>query len=82
MRPKVSTGPPRHAEQPAFSVMRTPASVRRLHTLFPSHSVVCKSWTISGVAGTPNVSMHTSCPRTTSANARKSLVLPPVQEPM
>ena len=82
MRPKVSTGPPRQAEQPAFSVIRTPASVRMFQTGLPSHSVVCRSLTISGVAGTPKVSMRTSCPRTTSANAKKSLVLPPVQEPM
>src|SRR5882762_11491076 len=28
MRPKVSTGPPRHAAQPAFSVIWTPAATR------------------------------------------------------
>ena len=33
------------------------------------------------LAGTPNVSIATRFPRTTRANSRKSLVLPPVQEP-
>ena len=36
---------------------------------------------MSGVAGTPKVSMVTFLPRSTRANSTKSLVLPPVQEP-
>ena len=37
MRPKVSTGPPRHAAQLAFSVRITPASSRIDHTLRSPH---------------------------------------------
>src|ERR1035437_8542048 len=82
MRPNVSTGPPRHAAQPAFSVICTPASVRICQTVLSPQRAVCRSCTISGVAGTPNVSMTTRLPCTTRAKARKSLVFPPVQEPM
>src|SRR4030095_1801756 len=82
MRPKVSTGPPRHAAHDAFSVMRTPALSRIDHTLLPSHTVSFSSRTPSVVAGTPKVSIFTVFPFTTRANARKSLVLPPVHEPM
>src|SRR5438876_969790 len=82
MRPKVSTGPPRHAAQEAFSVMRTPALSRMDHTLLPSHWVSLSSCTTLVVAGTPKVSIFTERPRTTCAKARKSLVFPPVHEPM
>src|SRR5207245_3890764 len=40
-RPKVSTGPPRHAAQPAFSVICTPASRRICHTVFSPHRADC-----------------------------------------
>src|SRR5947209_19964795 len=49
MRPKVSTGPPRQAAQPAFSVIWTPASTRISQTVFWPQREVCRSWTISGV---------------------------------
>ena len=35
---------------------------------------------MSGVAGTPNVSIVTCLPRNTRANSTKSLVLPPVRD--
>src|SRR5215207_9908945 len=82
IRPNVSTGPPRHAAHDAFSVMRTPALSRIDHTLMPPQSVSFNSCTTFVVAGTPNVSIFTLLPLTTCAKARKSLVLPPVQEPM
>src|SRR5262245_10248924 len=82
MRPKVSTGPPRHAAHDAFSVIRTPALSRIDQTLLPSHTVSFNSRTTLVVAGTPNVSIFTDLPFTTWAKARKSLVLPPVQEPI
>ena len=82
MRPKVSSGPPRHAAQPAFSVMRTPASTRICQRVWLPQRVFWRSPTISGVAGTPKVSMVTLRPCSTRANSTKSLVLPPVQEPM
>src|SRR5207245_2411145 len=50
MRLKVSTGPPRQAAQPAFSVICTPASIRICQTVFSPQRAVCKSLTISGVA--------------------------------
>src|SRR5438445_13828082 len=37
IRPNVSTGPPRHAAQPAFSVICTPESTRICHTDFSPH---------------------------------------------
>src|SRR5205807_2358650 len=82
MRPKVSTGPPRHAAHEAFSVIRTPAFSRMDQTLCPSHFVSCNSCTTLVVAGTPKVSILTVLPLTTWAKARKSLVLPPVHEPI
>src|SRR5688500_2788439 len=81
-RPKVSTGPPRHAAHDAFSVMRTPADSRIDQTLIPFQSVSFSSCTTLVVAGTPKVSIFTDLPFTTFANARKSLVFPPVHEPM
>ena len=51
-------------------------------TVWSPHFVVCSSSTTSGVAGTPKVSIFTLRPLRTSAKARKSDVLPPVQEPM
>ena len=39
MRPKVSTGPPRQAAQPAFSVICTPASTRICHTVLSPQAV-------------------------------------------
>ena len=81
-RPKVSTGPPRHAAHEAFSVMRTPALSRIDQTLTPPQSVSFSSCTTLVVAGTPKVSIFTVLPLTTCAKARKSLVFPPVQEPM
>ena len=62
MRPNVSTGPPRQAAQPAFSVIFTPASIRISQMVFAPQRAVCKSCTISGVAGTPKVSMATRLP--------------------
>src|SRR5258706_10090934 len=59
IRPNVSTGPPRHAAQPAFSVICTPESTKICHTVLSPQRAVCKSCTISGVAGTPKVSMAT-----------------------
>src|SRR5258706_548361 len=41
IRPKVSTGPPKHAAQPAFSVICTPASTRICQTLLSPH---CAAW--------------------------------------
>src|SRR5277367_1809129 len=82
IRPNVSTGPPRQAAQPAFSVICTPESTRICQTVFSPHFAVCRSLTISGVAGTPKVSIFTRLPFRTRANSRKSLVLPPVHEPM
>src|SRR4029453_4129260 len=82
MRPKVSTGPPRHAAHDAFSVMRTPALSRIDHTLLPSHTVSFSSRTTFLGARTPEGSIFTVLPFTTRANARKPLVLPPVHEPM
>src|SRR5947208_13841173 len=40
IRPKVSTGPPKHAAQPAFSVIWTPASTSTCQTDFPSQLAV------------------------------------------
>src|SRR6185369_5923176 len=77
MRPKVSTGPPKQAAQPAFSVICTPASSRICQIVFSPQRADCRSWTISGVAGTPKVSITTWRPLSTRANSRKSLVLPP-----
>src|SRR4030095_12784053 len=82
MRPKVSTGPPRHAAHDAFSVMRTPALSRIDHTLLPSHTVSFSSRTTFVVPAAPRVSFSTFFPFTTRANARKSLFCPPVHEPM
>ena len=81
-RPNVSVGPPRQAAQLAFSVICTPASSRTCHTVLAFIFMACNSRTTSGVAGTPNVSILTLWPLMISANARKSLVLPPVHEPM
>ena len=81
MRPNVSTGPPRQAAQPAFSVICTPAFTSTSQMVVLPQYVDCKSRTISGVAGTPKVSITTFLPRNTRANSTKSLVLPPVQEP-
>ncbi len=39
MRPNVSTGPPRHAAQPAFSVICTPASTRMSQIVLPPQRV-------------------------------------------
>src|SRR5436305_13527064 len=82
IRPKVSTGPPRHAAHDAFSVIRTPADSRMFQTVWPSQEVSFRSRTTLVVAGTPKVSMLTVFPRTTCAKARKSVVFPPVQEPI
>src|SRR5439155_24654962 len=62
IRPNVSTGPPRQAAQPAFSVICTPAATRISQTVCSPHRDVCNSCTISGVAGTPKVSMATRLP--------------------
>src|ERR1700685_4161244 len=42
MRPNVSTGPPRHAAHPAFSVICTPASTRISQMVFSPQRVDCK----------------------------------------
>ena len=81
-RPNVSSGPPRHAAQPAFSVIRTPASTSTCQMDFAPSFTARKSFTTCVVAGTPKVSMATLRPLTMRANATKSLVLPPVQEPI
>jgi len=81
-RANVSTGPPRQAAHDAFSVMCTPAPTSTSHTVSAPSRVRCSVRTISGVAGTPNVSTATRRPRTICANAVKSLVLPPVHDPM
>src|SRR5437763_15540045 len=65
MRPKVSTGPPKQAAQPAFSVIFTPAEMRISHTVDSPQRALCKSCTIAGVAGTPDVAIDTRSPRRT-----------------
>src|SRR6266704_6492982 len=57
MRPNVSTGPPRHAAQPAFSVICTPAFTSTSQMVGLPQYVDCRSRTMSGVAGTPNLSV-------------------------
>src|ERR1700751_4343276 len=81
-RANVSVGPPRHAAQDAFSVIVTPASTNTSQTDFVSQRVSFSACTTSEVPGSPYVSILTLRPLTTLANAKKSLALPPVHEPI
>src|SRR5260221_12028178 len=81
MRPKVSTGPPRQAAQPAFSVICTPASVRICQIVLLPHRADCKSLTISGVAGPPERSRATRPPRQSPGGLGKTPVFAPQHGP-
>src|SRR4029078_12142078 len=82
MRPNVSFGPPRQAAHEASSEIVHPASSKIESRVWPSRRSVRIACEISVVAGTRNVSTATLRPRITCAALTKSLIFPPVHEPM
>src|SRR5579875_904376 len=80
-RPKVSLGPPRQAAQDGGPTL-APADRNTSSRVFPSIFSVFRPAATSLVAGTTNVSILTLLFLRICAAARKSVSLPPVQEPM
>ena len=79
--PNVSDGPPRHAAHEASPILH-PASSRTCHTVLSFTFVAFIRRATSTVAGTIKVSIFTFSPYIVSAAAIKSVILPPVHEPM
>src|SRR5262245_61666384 len=80
-RPKVSLGPPRQAAQDGSPIF-APADRNTSSKLCPLRFSVLSPARISLVAGTTNVSICTRLPLRIWAAARKSVILPPVHEPI
>src|SRR6516164_9323613 len=80
-RPNVSLGPPRHAAHDGGPIF-APAAKNTSSRVLPFRRSVLRFAAISLVAGTTNVSILTLLFCSTFAAARKSVILPPVQEPM
>src|SRR5947209_6073440 len=80
-RPKVSLGPPRHAAHDGSPIL-APAERKTSSSDWPLSISLFRPAAISLVAGTTNVSMRTLLPLRIRAAARKSVILPPVHEPM
>ena len=80
-RPKVSLGPPRQAAHDGSPIF-APAAKNTSSRVCPSHISVFSALAISVVAGTTKVSILTVLSLRIFAAARKSVSLPPVQEPI
>src|SRR5207245_10855677 len=80
-RPNVSLGPPRHAAHDGGPIF-APAARNTSSNVLPPRRSVLRFAAISLVAGTTNVSIFTLLFCKMPAAARKSVILPPVQEPI
>src|SRR5262249_40846596 len=80
-RPNVSLGPPKHAAQDGWPIL-APAERNTSSSDWPFRLSCLRPVAVSLVAGTMNVSILTDLPLSRRAAARKSVILPPVQEPM
>ena len=80
-RPSVSDGPPRQAAQLAGPI-RQPAWLKISRRVLPPTWRLSRSASTCVVAGTMKVSTLTVLSARIIAAARKSVVFPPVQEPM
>src|SRR5436853_3585186 len=80
-RPNVSLGPPRQAAHDGWPSL-APALRNTSSNDWPLSFSVLRFAAISLVAGTTNVSIRTVLPLRIWAAARKSVILPPVHEPM
>ena len=77
----MSLGPPRQAAHDGWPIL-APAARNTSSSVWPLSFSVLSSPAISLVAGTTKVSILTVLPLRMLAAARKSVILPPVQEPM
>src|SRR5438874_1727482 len=80
-RPKVSLGPPRQAAHDGSPIL-APADRNTSSSVWPLRLSDFRALAISLVAGTTKVSILTVCPLRIFAAARKSVSLPPVQDPI
>src|SRR5438045_3072706 len=80
-RPNVSLGPPRQAAHDGGPIL-APAERKTSSSVWPLSRSFLRPAATSLVAGTTKVSIRTDLPLRIFAAARKSVILPPVQEPM